>query len=98
MTRRFRRLRFEGVLSSYLPLILLAATFCGLMSVVLWGGIATIIGVTPDDASYFLKIAQNGASGNGLSFDGIHKTNGEYEIVHQVCSLTKLYTRPCILK
>lgn len=30
----------------------------------------------PDDAYYYLRIAENAASGAGLSFDGVHLTNG----------------------
>src|SRR5207248_3016992 len=33
-------------------------------------------GLYPDDAFYYLKIAQNAAAGHGLSFDGTAPTNG----------------------
>ena len=43
---------------------------------ILFSDFREIIFRVPDDASYYLKIAQNYNSGNGFSFDGIHKTNG----------------------
>lgn len=36
----------------------------------------TIVNIQFDDAYYYLKIAENIASGKGATFDGIHKTNG----------------------
>ena len=35
-----------------------------------------IIFRVPDDASYYLKIAENFNNGKGFSFDGLHQTNG----------------------
>ena len=43
---------------------------------ILFSDFREIIFRVPDDASYYLKIAENYNSGNGFSFDGIHKTNG----------------------
>jgi hypothetical protein len=35
-----------------------------------------LITIVPDDAGYFLEIAENAAAGKGLTFDGINRTNG----------------------
>ena len=43
---------------------------------ILTGDIAKLLSYLPDDAAYFLKIAENAAAGHGLSFDGLHATNG----------------------
>ncbi|HMS32698.1 MAG TPA: glycosyltransferase family 39 protein [Ignavibacteria bacterium] len=43
---------------------------------ILFSDFREIIFRVPDDASYYLKIAENYNSGKGFSFDGIHKTNG----------------------
>jgi len=47
-----------------------------------------------DDAYYYLKIAQNIASGYGATFDGIHKTNGFHPL--WLLSLTSLAAIPHI--
>lgn len=39
----------------------------------------------PDDASYYLKIAQNVNQGYGFSFDGLHTTNGFHPLWQWVC-------------
>jgi hypothetical protein len=36
----------------------------------------TIVNIQFDDAYYYLEIAKNIAAGKGVTFDGIHKTNG----------------------
>jgi hypothetical protein len=43
---------------------------------VLTGDIAKLLSYIPDDSAYFLEIAENAAAGHGLSFDGLHATNG----------------------
>ena len=43
---------------------------------VLFSDIANLISVTPDDASYYLKIAENYTFGKGFTFDNINGTNG----------------------
>ena len=43
---------------------------------ILFSGFQEIIFRVPDDASYYLKIAENFNAGKGFSFDGIHQTNG----------------------
>jgi hypothetical protein len=41
---------------------------------------APLVQYTEDDFYYYLKIAQNFASGHGSSFDGIHLTNGYHPL------------------
>jgi len=43
---------------------------------ILFSDFREIIFRVPDDASYYLKIAENFNNGKGFSFDGLHQTNG----------------------
>ncbi len=47
-----------------------------LIHYVLFTDFRKLIFITPDDASYYLKIAENYAAGKGFTFDGMHQTNG----------------------
>lgn len=48
---------------------------------------------TPDDAYYYFKIAQNVASGNGPTFDGIHKTTG-FQPLWMLCLVPVFWVSP----
>jgi hypothetical protein len=56
--------------------------FVGVMSVLVWiwvlgHDVPTLISrFAVDDTFYYLEIARNIAAGNGVTFDGIHRTNG----------------------
>jgi len=56
--------------------LLVSAAFFYMANYILFSDIRKLIISTPDDASYYLKIAQNYSEGNGLTFDGINSTNG----------------------
>ena len=47
-----------------------------MITFVLFSDFHEIIFRVPDDASYYLKIAENFNNGKGFSFDGLHQTNG----------------------
>lgn len=71
--------RFMILKDEYYGLILktLFISVCIFMIIyVLLSDFTEIIFRVPDDASYYLKIAENYNSGKGFSFDGIHQTNG----------------------
>ena len=55
---------------------LVAAAFCYLALFVLRADIRSVINIVPDDASYYLNIAENLAAHRGLTFDGTTPTNG----------------------
>ena len=71
-TRQTRR----PPLSTLLIAVLMAAALCYLVLVAVAGDFHRVISVVPDDASYFFEVARNVAAGDGLTFDGIHRTNG----------------------
>jgi len=56
--------------------IILFSSSCFLLFFFLYSDIRRLLSIAPDDASYFLKTAQNFAAGKGITFDGINKTNG----------------------
>lgn len=62
--------------ATLLIVILMVAALCYLVVSAVSAGFLRVISVVPDDASYFLEVAQNIAAGEGSSFDGIHRTNG----------------------
>jgi len=47
-----------------------------MIAFILFSDFYEIIFRVPDDASYYLKIAENFNNGKGFSFDGLHQTNG----------------------
>ncbi|MDZ4712982.1 MAG: hypothetical protein SGI89_11750 [bacterium] len=54
-----------------------------------------LIFITPDDASYYLKIAENFPVGKGFTFDGINPTNGFQPLwQYLLITLTYLNLRP----
>ncbi len=55
---------------------LVAAAFCYLALFVLRADIRNLINIVPDDAFYYLNIAENLAAHRGLTFDGTTPTNG----------------------
>jgi len=61
---------------SILYFLLLSAAFLYLANFILFSDIRKLVSSTPDDASYYLGIAENYSGGLGLTFDGINKTNG----------------------
>lgn len=63
-------------ISSKLFYIFLLAAFFYLFYFFWMMDFRRILSVTPDDAAYFFKIAENVAVGDGLTYDGINKTNG----------------------
>jgi len=56
--------------------LLISVAFFYMANFILLSDIRQLISTTPDDASYYLKIAENYAEGLGFTFDGINKTNG----------------------
>ncbi|MEO8447620.1 MAG: hypothetical protein ABI528_09005 [bacterium] len=64
--------------NSYLRILLLIflISFIYITGFVLFTEFRKLIFITPDDASYYLKIAENFSHGNGFTFDGINPTNG----------------------
>ncbi|MEO8398859.1 MAG: hypothetical protein ABI550_03480 [Ignavibacteriaceae bacterium] len=61
---------------SKILIILFSCSFIYIISFILFSDFRKLIFITPDDASYYLKIAQNFSKGSGFSFDGINQTNG----------------------
>jgi len=61
---------------SILYFLLLSAAFFYLANFILFSDIRKLVSSTPDDASYYLGIAENYSGGLGFTFDGINKTNG----------------------
>ena len=43
---------------------------------IIHSSVSRLLAGMPDDAAYFFKIAENAAIGKGISFDGLHETNG----------------------
>lgn len=46
------------------------------LSFIIFSDIRKLVALLPDDSSYYFKIADNFVQGKGLTFDGIHRTNG----------------------
>lgn len=61
---------------SNILLFLFACSFIYVTYYIIFSDFKKLIFITPDDASYYLKIAQNFSEGKGFSFDGINATNG----------------------
>lgn len=60
---------------SVFPLALIAA--CLLLALLFsMAGMPRIVSIVPDDAAYYFGIARHAAAGDGLTFDGINRTNG----------------------
>src|SRR5689334_5268093 len=53
-----------------------ATTWLFFCAVFLTAEVGWLVAVTADGSGYYLQIARNAASGLGLTFDGIHPTNG----------------------
>jgi hypothetical protein len=56
--------------------VVIAAAFLFLTFFFLRAGVERVLTVIPDDAAYYFKIAENVSAGEGLTFDGINRTNG----------------------
>lgn len=56
--------------------LLISIVFFYMANFILFSDIRKLISTTPDDASYYLMIAENYCRGLGFTFDGINKTNG----------------------
>jgi hypothetical protein len=66
-----------GDRTGWAAFLLVTALACGwLVYFFLTADIGHVLTVIPDDASYFLEIAENAAAGYGLTFDRITPTNG----------------------
>jgi hypothetical protein len=63
-------------LASRVLVALFILAFLYMISVIILFDIERLITTMPDDAGYFLEIAENAAGGKGLTFDGINRTNG----------------------
>ncbi|HUT98760.1 MAG TPA: hypothetical protein VM054_06770 [bacterium] len=81
--RRDRAHRLAGLL-----VVLLLVLF-GLVRVVFFPS-DTLLRYTNDDTFYYLGMARNLVAGNGLSFDGMHQTNGFHPLWLGICSLPYL--------
>ena len=57
----------------YLLLFIATSAFAAFFAT---ADIHRIVRVLPDDAAYYAQVARNVADGNGLTFDGISRTNG----------------------
>jgi hypothetical protein len=79
-----RALRLAGAL------VVLALVLYGLAKVVFLPG-DLLVRFTNDDTGYYLGIARNLAAGGGVSFDGLHQTNGFHPLWLGVCSLPFLF-------
>ena len=73
--------------------VLLAATAALLLIFTLAGGLDRIISIIPDDAAYYLGIAENVARGAGETFDGVNATNGYQPLwLYLLSALYRLHT------
>lgn len=63
-------------LMARIPYVLVAATLAFLSVFFLTAPIQRVLTVIPDDSAYYFKIAENASAGDGLTFDGINRTNG----------------------
>jgi len=70
-------------------LVILVLVLFGLVRVFFLTG-EVLVRFTNDDTFYYLGIARNLAAGNGLSFDGLHQTNGFHPLWLGICSLPYL--------
>jgi len=61
---------------SILSYAAIAAAFLFMSLFFMTAGMERVLSVIPDDAAYYFKIAQNAGAGEGLTFDGINRTNG----------------------
>jgi hypothetical protein len=61
---------------SILTYAAIAAAFLFLSVFFLTAGMERVLTVIPDDAAYYFKIARNASAGEGLTFDGMNRTNG----------------------
>ncbi|MEZ5965787.1 MAG: hypothetical protein R3F56_18270 [Planctomycetota bacterium] len=56
--------------------VVLGVVAVALATFVLVAGTPRLLAIVPDDAAYFFQIAAHASAGEGLTFDGIHRTNG----------------------
>ena len=61
---------------SILSYAAIAAAFLFLSLFFLTASMERVLTVIPDDAAYYFKIARNASAGEGLTFDGMNRTNG----------------------
>jgi hypothetical protein len=67
-------------------LVILVLVLYGLVKVVFLPS-DVLVRFTNDDTFYYLGIARNLAAGNGLTFDGLHQTNGFHPLWLGVCTV-----------